>query len=103
MLFRHARGWSLLEDLYFTVDAITTEPLEKIQQAARFSFTVFFGIDAPIHRERTLFRYEIEVRAAAAFAAHHQDRAPRRSWTDLKSGFALLDFASQLIQLTRNN
>src|SRR5712692_2501049 len=102
MLFRYAGRLPLLKDLHFVLDAIATEPVENIQQPLLFDFDIFFRIDAPVHCERTFFRYDIEIRAAPAFAAHQQNRASRGVRMDLKAGFAFLYFTLQLFEFARN-
>src|SRR5580693_5922435 len=84
------------------LNALATEPIENIQQAPFFSLGVFFGIEATVHGERTALGDHVKIGASAEFAAHHQDRAARRLWTDRKRCFALLDFAFQLFDLASN-
>src|SRR5258708_11695580 len=103
MLFRYAGRLPLLKNLHFMLDAIAAKPVENIQQALLFGFDVFFRIDTTINREGTFFRHDVEIRATPALPAHHQNRASRCLRTYLKTGFALLYFAPQLIEFTRND
>src|SRR5260370_18497696 len=89
---------ALLQCLPFKWNAFALATLQHPDQPALLLLEVFLGIDAPVDGEPALLRYHVEICAAAALSAQHQNRLARLIRSDVEGGSSLLHFLLQLLQ-----
>src|SRR2546425_10506297 len=92
------RGASLLQDFPFEGNAFVLALFKNAQQLCLLCIKVFLRVDAPVDREPALLRHHVEVCAAAALSAEHQNRIARLSGANIEKRCALLHFAFQLLK-----